>query len=683
MRRGWRSKLNSLGMAPPRPRGCARRGPGLGHGPRGSPAPAGMRHDSHVSGSRPSRLPRARGDAPAASPSPRPPVDGSPAPAGMRREPDGPGPILHGAPPRPRGCALRPWHASLPRVAPPRPRGCARAPAPRSGFGAPPRPRGCAPWSSARLPSPGSPAPAGMRPVCVIAPSDTWRLPRARGDAPGPVTNEIMPGLPRARGDAPRLVPRPPTPRAGSPAPAGMRPYSTESTAADSVAPPRPRGRARHWAPGFQPSRLPRARGDAPYGGEAWTPPDGSPAPAGTRPPVRAGPRHLGSPAPAGMRRSVADPFPMTSRLPRARGDAPMDDTDGHDVERGSPAPAGMRPSPNRSSRRSVKAPPRPRGCAAHDLADSRRDAAPPRPRGCAIARLDSASALGSPPRPRGCARGDRGRRSTATGVPRARGDAPFQTLVAVVHLPAPPRPRVCAHRHAGASAWSLRIPRARGTCRSSRSPLHLPAAPPRPRGCARTRPPATGCAQAPPRPRGCARSPGTSRLAGGSPAPAGMRPPSSTLRPLGSPAPAGMRPAAGSLRSTCDRAPPRPRRCAAARLDPSRIHDGSPAPRGCAGRPPCGPAAPAPPRPRGCALRCHRRDAMMPAPPRPRGCARGRRGPRHVLAPPRPRGCARSRGPLARSRRLPRARGDAPSVRLTRSRGQRLPRARGDAPGR
>ena len=214
-------------VASPRPRGWTRARDRGRLRLRGFPAPAGMdrrRASSRCSGA---RLPRARGDGPSrrcrptrprrASPRPRgwtlPRVDpadardGFPAPAGMdpatrsssdsrirlpRARGDGPAADrqLHEmveASPRPRGWTA-PAHRLLLRAegfpAPagmdPRPR--ARTPAPRWL----PRARGDGPHRSRirGTAAAGFPAPAGMDPPRPSRPRPGTRLPRARGDGP-------------------------------------------------------------------------------------------------------------------------------------------------------------------------------------------------------------------------------------------------------------------------------------------------------------------------------------------------------------------------------------------------------------------------------------------------------------------------------------------------------------------
>ena len=171
---------------PPHPRGSAPAPPLRDDVDEGSPAPAGIGLYSWFSDPDTGRFPRTRGDRPSAS---------------IRRRRG------RGVPPHPRGSALA---------------------------------RG----EGGRHPH-GSPAPAGIGPLALRVDSSQERFPRTRGDRPYPLgvdaAGAVVPPYPRGSAPYPR---RPRLRRSGSPAPAGIGPFSTPDS--------RPR------------RRFPRTRGDRP-----------------------------------------------------------------------------------------------------------------------------------------------------------------------------------------------------------------------------------------------------------------------------------------------------------------------------------------------------------------------------------------------------------------------------------
>ncbi len=178
--RGWTRcgvALEPARRAPPRSRGWTRRRSRRPAVVAGSPALAGMdpRVAPHVDALL--RLPRARGDGPAARASSTPMYVGSPALAGM----DPATAVASAAP------------SGLPRARGDGPR---RRPASRAVCWAPPRSRGWTPgWHDCELRARGSPALAGMDPHWRSRRSCWHRLPRARGDGPyegGPYEGDLL-----------------------------------------------------------------------------------------------------------------------------------------------------------------------------------------------------------------------------------------------------------------------------------------------------------------------------------------------------------------------------------------------------------------------------------------------------------------------------------------------------------
>ena len=298
----------------------------------------------------------------------------------------------------------------------------------------------------------------------------------------------------------------------------------------------------------------------------------------------------------------------------------------------GSPAPAGMRlTSASRWLLRRWL--PRARGDAPSSgpqLSSNR--SAPPRPRGCALQIRRHDSVLQAPPRPRGCARLADGEVVESRWLPRARGDAPWPRPTGArlrrSILEAPPRPRGCAAHGEEPRPLPLGSPAPAGMRRRPIGSLPGSQRLPRARGDA---PPSEGrqaCdGTAPPRPRGCARESGRTRTAtNGSPAPAGMRP---LRRASGAPRSGLPRARGDAPRTTSDTAdrllaPPRPRGCAADEATIHAIVGGSPAPAGMR------PTRRSPgrgcrrlPRARGDApTAVVQSQPSTGAPPRPRGCA-------------------------------------------------------------
>ena len=248
--RGWtRKEVEGGGRrgASPRSRGWTLRRHEAAQHHAGFPALAGMDLLLHLHDCPAYRLPRARGDGPAAktalscveTASPRSRgwtllervrtrlVEGFPALAGMDR----------------RGRRYSPPPRRLPRA---RGDGPFASPPSRSGHRASPRSRGWTPQSGPALPRRiGFPALAGMDPAPSAEYRSQYGLPRARGDGPNRrlVVTMPLPASPRSRGWT-RHALGGGRRREGFPALAGM-------------------DRAR-WRRSASSSRLPRARGDGP-----------------------------------------------------------------------------------------------------------------------------------------------------------------------------------------------------------------------------------------------------------------------------------------------------------------------------------------------------------------------------------------------------------------------------------
>ena len=217
-----------------------------------------------------SRLPRARGDRPAATARSATTARGFPAPAGI--DPlvaAAGGGISSGGFPAPAG--IDPWSHFANRQ-------------PRSGF---PAPAGIDPWQSDSVDLlPGFPAPAGIDPSNAGSDASHPGLPRARGDRPLVYSHSVIRGLrlPRARGDRPDSISSCRPIGIGFPAPAGIDPGSSSWK--------RRRSELGFPAPaGIDPIRrirgslrggLPRARGDRPFLKNTYTvTPRASPRPRG------------------------------------------------------------------------------------------------------------------------------------------------------------------------------------------------------------------------------------------------------------------------------------------------------------------------------------------------------------------------------------------------------------------
>jgi len=182
--------------------------------------------------------------------------------------------------------------------------------------------------------------------VPLLVPRSALAPPRTRGSTPAPVSRAVHvdgspahagidpqwcssgqtgTGLPRARGDRPPPSRR--TPRVG-PAP----PRTRGSTRGRRGRRQRPAGSPAHA--GIDPStcvypmtraRLPRARGDRPLDGDICTPAIVAPprTRGSTRGPADGSARSHGSPAHAGIDPWTWSSPPRPLRLPRARGDRP------------------------------------------------------------------------------------------------------------------------------------------------------------------------------------------------------------------------------------------------------------------------------------------------------------------------------------------------------------------------
>ena len=439
--------------APPHARGSPHGRHGRARGAEGSPACAGIAPRSSSRTATRAWLPRMRGDRPPetiirelrrlAPPHAR----GSPAAVGGRPA-DGRGsPACAGIAPSPPRCSEP--SGRLPRMRGDRPR-------PRSSrarrTAAPPHARGSPRQAGGdRVGARGSPACAGIAPVGSGARRARWWLPRMRGDRPfGPEQMvAVHRAPPHARGSPRRWVAAIQD-LVGSPACAGIAPKGRTGSAARS--------------------RLPRMRGDRPwlhdlYWRLAGAPPHARGSPLGRRHRVGLLP---GSPACAGIAPSRGTPRRSSQRLPRMRGDRPCDlGAEGeqarapphargsphgtcalHRSPSGSPACAGIAPRvPEAAPERSRL--PRMRGDRPLEISDRVAvTSAPPHARGSPLVRLRvDAGDLGSPacagiaPQPSG---GQRDRE----GLPRMRGDRPQRPTVGETSIPAPPHARGSpAHR--------------------------------------------------------------------------------------------------------------------------------------------------------------------------------------------------------------------------------------------
>ena len=311
---------------------------------------------------------------------------------------------------------------------------------------APPRSRG---WTRGRpdprTPRAGSPALAGMDPRRMSrAPAAAW-LPRARGDGPAASIAATAPSAapPRSRGWTVGAAARRDVP-GGSPALAGMDPASSSRQRPTAGLP-----RARGDGPGPRDAACWRA--SAPPRSRGWTPAHG----VGLR-------GLVGSPALAGM-----DPRRSSTAwgwrwLPRARGDGPLP-RDGvcrnlaapprsrgwtrpRAIEaagvEGSPALAGMDPSTS-SARRCPAGLPRARGDGPFRRRSRRRPCpAPPRSRGWTRSGTRRGCARSGSPALAGMDPTTRAAPCGSDGLPRARGDGPAEGIRFAATWSAPPRSR-------------------------------------------------------------------------------------------------------------------------------------------------------------------------------------------------------------------------------------------------
>ena len=318
------------------------------------------------------------------------------------------------------------WARRLPRLrgdgpAPPENRGSASQ--------APPPTRG---WtrldSLLAAGSEGSPAYAGMDPAARAGSRARPGLPRLRGDGPeeplGEAACAVAPPPTRGWTRGPLALARP---RRGSPAYAGMDPFAPRS--------------------GSSPAGLPRLRGDGPVFDRTRAPT--LPAPPPTRGWTR-GARHRrdrqpGSPAYAGMDLYRVRVSRARDRLPRLRGDGPMErvrpgdgpvappPTRGWTRGRrrrgrppaGSPAYAGMDPFARSRSGRGAGLP-RLRGDGPEVKVDEAMlDGAPPPTRGWTLGSFPSAAASSGSPAYAGMDPGSGSPPPRSSRLPRLRGDGP------------------------------------------------------------------------------------------------------------------------------------------------------------------------------------------------------------------------------------------------------------------
>ena len=396
----------------------------------GFPALAGMDLDKTRGAAGSGRIPRARGDGPRQGSSQPGPRRDSPrsrgwTPTGAPTYASEHGfPALAGMDPRVAGTMT--CHPRIPRArgdGPPH--GCSAV----GGRGDSPRSRGWTAYAPAPAgPLCGFPALAGMDPRGVRSCRRSRRIPRARGDGPGPGrrVHVHLVDSPRSRGWTPAYLAAVGR-DLGFPALAGMDP---QSAAAVSGRP-----------------RIPRARGDGPVPSRIHSGPKrDSPRSRGWTLLFRDGdPRTDGFPALAGMDPNRGRSWPPRNRIPRARGDGPPGDLLGDRQVRdsprsrgwtrgrlgvvvdgaGFPALAGMDPPPA-SRRGATPGIPRARGdgplaarSASRTIADS------PRSRGWTLFQAVRRCPPPGFPALAGMDRVEGGDGVPHLGIPRARGDGP------------------------------------------------------------------------------------------------------------------------------------------------------------------------------------------------------------------------------------------------------------------
>ena len=373
----------------------------------------------------------------------------------------------------------------------------------------------------------------------------------------------------------------------GSPAPAGIDPPAC--------------------GPSVTSIRLPRTRGDRPptlieAGPHALAPPH----PRGSTPPAAgrfsAGP---GSPAPAGIDPALKSPIYPCFRLPRTRGDRPARQRLGKRTVtapphprgstpdairtalrcRGSPAPAGIDPMPSPRASASCRLP-RTRGDRPR-LSDARPPVprAPPHPRGSTLALSAAVHFKEGSPAPAGI---DPRRPSPSRPrrrLPRTRGDRPLAGSGQRFTGPAPPHPRGSTLRAARRAIGRCGSPAPAGIDPRSDRAIISGCGLPRTRGDRPKTPPSlVHRAPAPPHPRGSTRRSARSQdLQRGSPAPAGIDPISAPGCSIGAwlPRTRGDRPATVAATGTKLEAPPHPRGSTRTKSCGRCGRAGSPAPAG------------------------------------------------------------------------------------------------------
>ena len=234
--------------APPHPRGWTPFSLDPDLASSGSPAPAGMDLSLHSSLLRSSRLPRTRGDGPAAQSQEDAILQAPPHPRGWTLRHGGCAKGAGGSP-APAGMDLRTGRTESSLSGLPRTRG--DGPAVTGALSAaglaPPHPRGWTPTGGASIwQTSGSPAPAGMDPEGVSEALGRQRLPRTRGDGPP----AMLAAAPAAGA--------PPHPRGWTSAPSGCD-WRSDGSPAPAGMDPKP------WRHSHRIVRLPRTRGDGPH----------------------------------------------------------------------------------------------------------------------------------------------------------------------------------------------------------------------------------------------------------------------------------------------------------------------------------------------------------------------------------------------------------------------------------
>ena len=209
----------------------------------------------------------------------------------------------------------------------------------------------------------------------------------------------------------------------------------------------------------------------------------------------------------------------------------------------------------------------------------------PPHPRGWSRPEQDARPSQRGSPAPAGMVPWRRARAASASRFPRTRGDGPPPPSLPRRRRPVPPHPRGWSLREGGAAALTIGSPAPAGMVPAKRSRYRSPAGFPRTRGDGPSPPdPEVAAVVVPPHPRGWSLTGSAIERANiGSPAPAGMVPwrAASCAGNGRFPRTRGDGPPGGVLYVERKVVPPHPRGWSRRDVARQPLHGGSPAPAG------------------------------------------------------------------------------------------------------